>query len=501
MTTKLTRRKLLSLSGHAAIIAGANGLFVSDGMAQDAKANAGFNGVFRAVDSFVTKYMQEMNSPGMTLALANREGILRTSTYGFSYLALKQSVKPEQLFHIGSISKSFTAIALLKLREEGRLDLHKPIIEYLPWLRLESSYAPITAHHLLTHSAGLPGNPPLFLSDSAAKHRAAYAPGEHFHYCNLGYAILGELLSALDRRSYSESIRRRILEPVGMNETEPSINSDMFDRTVKSYVTYHSERPYPRYGKLAEATELISEVGSGSIASTARDMGLYVSMLANHGKGAKARVLSEESFGLMTKPWIQADELGPTAGYGYGLVIDQMDGHTILRHTGGMLSFMSAMQIDFDEGIGAFASINAMQGYRPNPVAAYALKALRASNAKQPLPPPPPPNPPSKIEKAADYAGIFTSADGRKLEFQAEGERLFLIYKRRRLRVETATESGFLAPHPDFDRFLFRFGRAQGEEGAVTEVSHGADCLPVFATRPIGRPPERAAAVYGQDRG
>jgi len=475
MSTKITRRRLLSLAAQATVVAGAGKFLVSDSAGQNKKADAKYKGAYEALDSFVRQYMREMNSPGMTMVLANRDGVLRSATYGFSDLERRINVNPEQLFHIGSISKSFTAIAILQLREEGKLDLHKPILEYLPWLKIETKYAPITTHHLLTHSAGLPGNVPIFLSDPAAKHTAAYAPGEHFHYCNLGYDILGKLISTLDKRTYGASIQKRILEPLGMTATEPIINSDTRDRMARNYFTYHDERPYPRSGKLAEAPQLIFEKGSGSIASTAHDMGLYVAMITNRGKGKKGRVLSDESFSLFVKPHIKAGDFGPTASYGYGLAIDKMDGHTIVRHTGGMVSFMSAMQIDLDEGVGGFASVNAMQGYRPNPVVVYALKAIRAANATQAMPPMPLPNPAGKIEKAEEYAGVFTSADGRKMEFVAEGDKLFLIHKRKRLQLETTTGGGFLARHPDLDRFTINFGRVDGEKGKIIEVSHGAD--------------------------
>jgi hypothetical protein len=73
----------------------------------------------------------------------------------------------------------------------------------------------------------------------------------------------------------------------------------------------------------------------------------------------------------------QSGDLGPDTSYGYGLMIEERDGHTIARHTGGMVSFASALQVDVDEGTAVFASINAMQGYRPNPVAAYALRILQ----------------------------------------------------------------------------------------------------------------------------
>ena len=474
---KITRRRLLSLGAQATVAFGASRFLVieADATAQGAKENGKYGDVFQAVDGFVEQYMREMNSPGMTLVLANRDGILRASTYGFSDLEQKLSVEPEQLFHIGSISKSFTAIALLQLHEEGRLDLHKAVVEYLPWLKIESQYAPITIHHLLTHSSGLPGNPEIFLSDPSARHQTGFAPGERFYYCNMGFDILGHVLSLLDNRPYGESIRRRILEPLGMTATEPAITSDIRERTAKNYMAYHDERPFPRFGKLAEAPQLIFEKGSGSIASTGRDMGRYIHMLINHGQGPKGRILSDESFSLFIKPYIKAEEFGPTASYGYGIAIDRMDGHTIARHTGGMVSFMSAIQVDMDEGVGTFASVNAMQGYRPNPVVVYALKAMRAANAGQTMPMRPAPNPPERIEKAEEYAGLFTSPDGRKLEFMATGERLLLLYKGERLQLETTAGGGFWAPHPDFARFLISFDREKGEKGPITEVSYGPD--------------------------
>jgi len=127
---------VLALAAQATTVACASGFFVieSAGITQNAEANAKYKDVFEALDSFVKQYMREMNSPGMTLVLANRDGILRAASYGFSDLERGLNVKPEQLFHIGSISKSFTAIALLQLREEGKLDLHQPVVEYLPWL-------------------------------------------------------------------------------------------------------------------------------------------------------------------------------------------------------------------------------------------------------------------------------------------------------------------------------------------------------------------------------
>ncbi len=84
---------------------------------------------------------------------------------------------------------------------------------------------------------------PLFSSDPTLRHRAAYAPGEHFRYCNLGYQALGQLAWTLDGRELPEVIRKRILEPLGMTQSEPVITLDIHDRLVKNYSLFQNDRP------------------------------------------------------------------------------------------------------------------------------------------------------------------------------------------------------------------------------------------------------------------
>src|SRR5262249_43818261 len=89
---------------------------------------------------------------------------------------------------------------------------------------------------------GLPGIPPVFLSDPAAKHRAAYAPGKQFHYNNMAFTLLGRLLMSLDGGSLPEIYRKRIFDPLGMTATEPVITFDQRDRTAKNYFAFQSDR-------------------------------------------------------------------------------------------------------------------------------------------------------------------------------------------------------------------------------------------------------------------
>ena len=132
------------------------------------------------------------------------------------------------------------------------------------------------------------------------------------------------------------------------------------------YKPYWDDQVYPQHGRLAAAPNMVMDDTAGCIQSTPGDMARYVRMLLNRGKHPGGRIVSEESFRLMTTPHIKAEEFSPTASYGYGIAVDTLEGHTILRHTGGMVAFASSIHVDLDGGVAAFASINAMQGYGPS---------------------------------------------------------------------------------------------------------------------------------------
>lgn len=464
---QLTRREVLeaALAGAAATAAG---FWVKEGHASSGKYEA----VFAELDRFVEQFMRDMNSPALTLVLADREGVQRVATYGFSDIDRQRKLQAEELFQIGSITKSFLALSLLQLRDEGKLDLHKPVVEYLPWFRIQSSFAPITTHHLLTHTSGLPGAPEVFPSDPTQRHLAAYAPGEQFHYNNMAYSLLGLLAWTLDGRELPEIFRERIFQPLGMSQSSPLIDFQMRARMPRSYVPSLTDRPYPRHAELSEAPQIVSTSGAGCIAATARDMGAYLQMLANRGRGPQRALVSAESFELFSKRHIKAEEFGPTASYGYGIAVDELDGNPLLRHTGGMVSYMSALQVDIGAGIGGFASVNAQQGYRPNAVVRYALQLMRARAENKKSPAAPSADSELEVTNAGDYVGVFKGERGQ-LEFVRDGSKLFLVRAGKRVQLQKlATPDQFHAGDPELSLFPLAFGRKK-EDGPVVEVSCG----------------------------
>ena len=429
--------------------------------------------LFARLDEYIARHMRETGAPGLTLALANRAGLIRVSTYGFADTKAKARVVPETMFEIGSVSKSFVGLVLLQLRDEGKLDLNKPVVEYLPWLKINSNFEPITTHHLLSHTAGLPGAP-LLLDALLHELWTAYAPGKRFLYSNTGYNILGFLIEAIDKRPFADAMRARMLTPLGMTASAPIISNDLRGQMAVGYEPLHEGNPFPIGGPLAEAQWVEVDIAAGSVASTPADMAKYMRMLLNRGALPKGRLLSAEGFGLFVKPAINSPYRGEPASYGYGVWVSDIEAHTRLRHTGGMVAFSSSLDVDLTGGVGAFASVNAnLRGYRPVAVTKYAIELFNASLADKPLPDAPPPAPaPDEVKNAVDYAGEYTSPDGRKLEFSAEGAKLLLNYNGRKIALERVGGDRFIVKHPAFDRFVLGFVR---ENQQVTHAVHGPD--------------------------
>ena len=489
---RISRRELLRSGARAAAAIGAAHILPAFAQTSSA-APAKYSTAFRRLDEYVNRRLRELNAPGLTLALADRNGAVRVATYGFADVKTKTPARPDHLFQIGSISKSFAAICCLQLVQEGKLDLHRPIREYLPWLEIDSSYEPITTHHLLSHTSGLPDDAPLNPRGPLPHLWVGFPPGSHYSYSNSGYQILGLLLEKLDGRRWPELVRARVLAPLQMNATEPVINDTLRPRTAAGYWHYYPDYVYPPGGPLGEAPWIEFEHASGSISSTPADMARYMSMLLNRGAGA----LSPAGFDLLIKPVQKATSWGEAASYAYGFAVDElpMHGsnapHLRLRHTGGMVAFSSAIHIDLTGGVAGFASTNSnLERYRPNDIVSYALDLVRAVNDRRELPTIPPPDDPARVENGSDYAGEYTpigygsecgadviGPDGKpmlhKCLFRIGSEGTTISVQPGgdiALSLDQIGKDRFVGHMPQFARYSFVFNR---ENGIVTDLLYG----------------------------
>jgi D-alanyl-D-alanine carboxypeptidase len=455
----------------------------------------------KKLDTFTADYMRVMNAPGMTQALTDTKTTIRTAGYGFANVDLKTPVTPDHLFQIGSITKSFAALILLQLRDEGKVDLHRPVLEYLPWLPVTMPYGPITAHHLLTHTSGLPDAGAIFQSDPSARHAQGFEPGAHFHYCNLGFAILGQLIERLDGRPWYQCLQARMLTPLGMTSTAAVITIESSARSATGYQPFFDDQVYPRQGRLVSRPPEVFANPAGSIASQSGDMARYLRTLLNSGQGANGRIVSTEGFALMSTPYIKAPEFSPSASYGYGIAVDVLDGHKILRHTGGMACFASSIHVDLDGGVAAFASINAMQGYRPTPVTQYAVQLLRAEKETKSLPAVVALTEATEVNNASEYAGVFRSSDGRELVFKAEGTKLLLVHAGEEILLQRGQGDSFVSTvQGGFSDYSLTFGRDHSKTEKPAEKDAAAPPPPTLVVEVGYGPDWYTNAAYRGDR-
>lgn len=418
-------------------------------------------------------------NPGMVIGFTDRNHTLKIGAYGYADLKTKVRITPDTLFEIGSVSKSFTAIALMQLSDEGRFDPQAPVSKYLPWFEVKSGFRPITGHDLLTHTAGLQNYRPdlasmPFAAWSLRDFEPSYAPGEHYWYSNIGFQTLGYLLEHIEGAPYDSIIRRRVLSRAGMHSTHAAIDDLLRTKLPVSYSRW------PFNGEYVEEPWFEYLAGDGSISSTAGDMLAYARLILNRGAAAEGRVLSERAFAALTKPALN--------NYAYGLIVRNVEGDTIIAHGGGIAGFATLFEVHMNDGFGIIAMGN---GGLDGALVQWAVRAVTAAIRNQALPDPPAKQEPGQVPNAAEYAGVYTSG-GKSIEFVADGNRLELkqdggVVPLMRLGNNIFRAAGDLALFP------FVFGRDQGK---VVEVLHGPDWYtnPSYAgPKQFDTPPEYSA--------
>jgi CubicO group peptidase (beta-lactamase class C family) len=435
-----------------------------------------------ALGQFAQLYLKTMHSPGLTVSLLS-DGKISTRAFGLSDREAKAPVSTDQPFWIGSICKSFVGIVAMQLRDEGKLDLHKPVLETMPDLPIVNEFGPITPHHLLTHTSGLPNWLGLFSIDPAQRAHQQYAPGEKFAYCNLAFDLLGFLIAHLDGRSWPEAVAERIFRPLGMAGATGQIDDAVQGRMPVGYHYQYRDRPNSIVDPLIPVGYVLMSNAAGSVAATPDDMGRYMRMLTQHGQGPAGRLVSAESFELFSKPYIAAPVLSPNASYGYGIGVETIDGRKVLRHTGGTTAFGSSILVDLDSGIGAFASVNAMQGFRPNPITQFAMDLMYAAKSGKGAPAAPALADPLDCKETAPYVGPYKGAHGESITVAAEGKRLSITTPRGATSLRplggdqfSAADGGVLdgGSAGGQSEFAVQFEReGKGRAGAVTGINYG----------------------------
>lgn len=329
-----------------------------------------------ALETAIATYQADGSVPGLELAVTDRQSQLFARTGGWRDVAARIPVTPSDLFEIGSIGKTFTALVVLQLAREGRLAIDDPVVRHLPWFRVPRYGERITLHHLLSHTAGITagvdGSPEAMVQVWRLRDLpTGCAPGRRCHYSNVGYKALGLIIEAIEGASYPEVLQRRILDPLALHDSVPAITHEIRDRLAIGYEPARDDRPWTEGDPLQPATWLVTDTADGSVAATGPDLAAFLRFLMTDASGIVDR---------MSTPVPAIDGFG----YGYGLMRREVHGRTWVGHGGGMVGFSSGMQWDPASGIGAVVLQNS-PGHNPNALARLAVRmALAVQEGRDP---------------------------------------------------------------------------------------------------------------------
>jgi CubicO group peptidase (beta-lactamase class C family) len=261
-------------------------------------------------------------------------------------------------YRIGSLTKTFVAVLVMRLRDEGRLDLADPLGKYLRLGQAET----VTIGQLLSHTAGLaaeadgpwwertPGELRSELVSILGGEPGRHPAGRLFHYSNPGYALLGALVGELRGRPWHEAARQEILEPLGMART-----------TVQPQAPHargFAVHPWADVLQLEPAEDTGLMAPAGELWSTAEDLCRFAAFLLD----GHDRVLAVETLAEMRTPAAPPGDDAWAGGYGLGLQLFRRDGRLFYGHGGSMPGFLAALCVSPSDGVGGIALANVTSG-------------------------------------------------------------------------------------------------------------------------------------------
>ena len=439
-------------------------------------------------EEFVEEFVERRGLPGVSVGVAEKGREVYVRGFGLADREEKRAITPDTIYGIGSITKSFTSLAVMQLAEAGRLDLDAPVTAHAPELArvFGDRAAATTLRHFMSHSTGMPPLPVLMAAlrtsmeadpdakddlkevddavrmDSVDDHAAHIellrrlpfpwlgAPGEHFSYSNDCYGLLGLIIERASGVSYERYVEEHILRPAGLTRT-------LFDHGALAAMgdvatSYTRRRPAKDQAEAAKASDGPPEVvrspawwwasaqtAAGFLKSSARDLLRYIELYQGSGRAGGAALLSPAGVGRMTAP---AMAITPTTAYGYGLALERYAGLDIVQHSGGLKAISAFVLTVPEERLSVSVLIN-LGGEGAGRVGMAVVNALlgRDPAALAPVP--------AEVALPAErslYTGRYYSGESMDdLEIQAAGGGLVMVSDGKRQRMQPVGDGYFVA--------------------------------------------------------
>lgn len=313
----------------------------------------------KIIESWLPLKIKYDNIPGLSVGITHNGKLIYENHFGYS--DLKKKIKPNKntLYHIASISKTFTTASIMQLVKKNIISLDDKVSKYINWFSVKNKNKDsknITIRQILSHSSGLVrdgseldwnnGKFSSNLEDTFDKNSIIFENCTHFKYSNFGFSLLGEVIEKVTNLTYKEYIEKNILKPLGMNKTLVDYSSDVENLAIgyERKIPEQIRKSFNHYqtGVYAPAAGLISNLN---------DLAKYTKLFC---KNAPVNILGEEERKKMVKP----HEKAWGNEYGLGLEIINHRDRKLVGHSGGFNGFLTKFLIDRDSGIGVIVLSN-----------------------------------------------------------------------------------------------------------------------------------------------
>jgi putative CocE/NonD family hydrolase len=355
----------------------------------------GYAAIASALEKLVNEQMADKKLPAVSIALVEKDRVVWARGFGYSDPDKKRPATAETIYRVGSVSKLFTDIGIMRLREQGAIDIDAPVTRYLPDFAPKIPWKdakPITLRMLMSHRSGLIREPPVgnyfatnepSLADtirSLNETTLVYHPEEKAKYSNAGIAAVGFVLETTQNKPFAPYLEKAVLVPMGLNrssfEKKPALAADLAKAYMWTYDGRTFEAPTFRFGMDP----------CGAMYSTVLDLGRFMSVLfAKGATGAGKSILKPETLEAMWTP--QFAPAGTKRGFGIGFAVNELDGHRWVGHDGAVYGFATTLQALPDAGLGVVA-VTTKDGANSavDRIALHALRMMLAQKDGKPLP-------------------------------------------------------------------------------------------------------------------
>ena len=364
------------------------------------------------------EYQQQYKKvPAMTVAVRLGDELIFSHGYGHANLEQSTPVTPEHIFRVASHSKWFTATAIMQLKEQGKLRLDDPLVQYIPWL--QGQLANITVREVLNHAAGITRDgydndhwqldhpfPDADQLRALVEQGGEVLPSSHkLKYSNIGYSLLGLVVEAASGEPYNQFVQRNIVERLGLQNTGPETNADARSRMVTGYTS--RELLMPRFPLPDAVTRAMSS--ATGFYSTAEDLTRYASA---HFFGNNELISDEAKREMQRALWSVED----MDSYGLGMQVAKVGDRRVMGHSGGFPGHTTRTYLDPQDKL-AISVLTSESGGPASDITKSIIKLIDLALKQKPA------------QHAAEldrYAGRFVSLWGYA-DIVRLGDQLFVV--------------------------------------------------------------------------